>query len=158
MLQAVNFVLRQSWNHAPQATITLWDLLAAILFKLAHSCLNGFNLVQRYIVNSKESVRQITQSKTSLKQFHSYNSLSALLTLNQLSTSTRIVLTKINIDSCHRLLLIPVTTYLQKLDYMNRFTGPVVQILSAHQLPEMSQHFGFHIKCHSSHIFWMKCC
>ena len=53
-------------SGANKATTTLYDLLASILFKLAHSCLNAFSLVQSYIVNSKESSRQIAPSETSL--------------------------------------------------------------------------------------------
>ena len=49
------------------ATITLCDLSAAILFKLVHSCLDAFNLMQLYIVNLKESARHIAYSKTSLR-------------------------------------------------------------------------------------------
>ena len=47
-----------------KATITLCDLSAEIQFKLAHSCLNAFNLAQSYIVNSKESAIQIAPSKS----------------------------------------------------------------------------------------------
>ena len=49
-------------------TATRFDLSAAILFKLTHSCLNAFTLIQLYIVNSKESARKIAASKTSLIQ------------------------------------------------------------------------------------------
>ena len=59
----------RSYDHTEtrlKATITLCDLSAAILFKLAQSRLNDFNLIQRYIVNSKELSRQIRLSKTSL--------------------------------------------------------------------------------------------
>ena len=56
--------------------ITLCNLLAVILFKLAHLCLNAFNLVQSHVVNSNKSARQITPSKTSVschvKPFLSY--------------------------------------------------------------------------------------
>ena len=55
-------------EHTTKATITLCDLSAAILFEFAHSRSNGFNLVQLYVMNSKESARQITPSKTSLSQ------------------------------------------------------------------------------------------
>ena len=44
------------WNSPiiiTKATIALCDLLAAVLFKLAHLCLNAFSLVQWSIVNSK---------------------------------------------------------------------------------------------------------
>ena len=44
----------------------LCDLSAAILFKLAHSCLNAFNLIQWYIANSQESAGQIAPSITTL--------------------------------------------------------------------------------------------
>ena len=44
------------------ATITLFYLSAAILFKLVHSCLNAFNLVQWRVGNSKESARQVAPS------------------------------------------------------------------------------------------------
>ena len=45
-----------------QATITLCDLSAAILFKLAHS-----KRFQSRTMNTKESARQIAPSETSLK-------------------------------------------------------------------------------------------
>ena len=60
----------------------LKDLSAAVLFKLARSCLNAFNFIQWYIISLKESARQIARSKTSLKlQLHS-NSLIHILLLS----------------------------------------------------------------------------
>ena len=49
--------------NKPKATITLCDVSAVILFKLAHSCLNAFNLIQWYIMGSKETATQITLSE-----------------------------------------------------------------------------------------------
>ena len=43
------------------------DLLAEILFRLAHSCLNTFSFIQWHIINLKESAREIIPYKTSLR-------------------------------------------------------------------------------------------
>ena len=56
-----------------ELAITGYDLSATILLKLVHSCQNALNLAQRYIVNSKESARQIAPPKTNLNHLFGFN-------------------------------------------------------------------------------------